>query len=80
VPRELATDQRFLRDVVNILEHPDVELRVPLRWVIGSSDRSWYHAGLEEKDGGNQRPMRYKREECGEILRERAVSLDVAST
>jgi len=42
-PEELVSDE-LLDGITNLLEHPECELRVPIRWDIGVSGKNWYEA------------------------------------
>jgi DNA polymerase-1 len=43
-PNEIANDPRTTRDIVDILEHPGVDLRVPIRVSYGRSTGNWRDA------------------------------------
>lgn len=60
-PTELINDPRTVRDIIDILEHPRIKLRVPVRCSYGLSDKDWYSAGLAEAK------LHYKREDCGQL-------------
>jgi DNA polymerase-1 len=49
-PAEVMEDPRTKRDIVAILEEPACDLRVPLRWDIGSSRVNWLEAS-NDSDG-----------------------------
>lgn len=43
-PTEIIRDPRTVRDLVNILEHPLIPLRVPIRCAYGISEKNWKEA------------------------------------
>lgn len=48
-PTEVANDPRTKRDLVGLLEQPDVKLRVPIRWSVGISDKNWKEASSSDE-------------------------------
>jgi len=60
-PTEIAEDPRVVRDIVNILESPEVELRVPVRCDVGVSDVDWLSAS---KAAG---VISYDKNSCGDL-------------
>lgn len=55
-PTEIARDPRLLCAITELLEQPECDLRVPVRWDIGVSDKDWLEAsssGLKNKYMGN---------------------------
>jgi DNA polymerase-1 len=41
-------DDRTVRDLINLMEHPNIELRIPVRCSYGRSKKNWREAGAEE--------------------------------
>ena len=60
-PTELANDPRTIRDIVAVLESPDIEISVPIRWSIGVSDKNWLDAATGIKDGGKAGMLNYRK-------------------
>lgn len=54
-PIEVAYDPRTIRDLVLLMEHPDIEIRVPIRCAVGISQKNWAEAG----DADMQAPFEY---------------------
>lgn len=48
-PTEVANDPRVQRDILHIMEHPDIELRVPIRCSLGVSSENWLKAAKSAK-------------------------------
>lgn len=48
-PTEIATDPRFARDTLRVLEFPARPLRVPVRCTYGTSANNWCEAAHEER-------------------------------
>jgi DNA polymerase-1 len=47
-PSEVIMDDRTLHDIINVMEHPDVQLRVPVRTSYGRSTKHWLEANKQE--------------------------------
>lgn len=48
-PKDVLCDPTLIENLVNLLDDPGVELSIPIRGSMGISDRSWYHANVQEK-------------------------------
>lgn len=59
-PIEVARDFRTIRDLVALMESPDIDLRVPVRCSVGVSANNWYEAGSDEV----AKPLQYDKSEA----------------
>lgn len=59
-PTEIANDFRTQRDLVALMESPDIDLRVPVRCSIGVSAKNWYEAGSDDV----AKPLQYDKSEA----------------
>lgn len=48
MPTEVADDPRTGRDIIGMMEHPPLQLRVPIRCSIGTSNVNWAEASRNE--------------------------------
>lgn len=65
-PIEIAKDPRTIRDLVALMESPDIELRVPVRCSVGYSENNWAEAGDDNPDNPNRaKPLMYDKSEAG---------------
>lgn len=60
-PHAIANDLRTVRDLTNILEHPPIELRVPIRCASGISAVNWKEASSTAK------PIQYDSKVCEDL-------------
>lgn len=60
-PTDVIRDPRTIRDIIGVMEHPPIDIRVPLRCSYGISEKSWRDAGSEEKQ------LSYDKEDCDEL-------------
>lgn len=59
-PIDVANDPRTIRDLVCLMESPDIELRVPVRCSVGVSVNNWYEAGSDDV----AKPLHYDKSEA----------------
>jgi DNA polymerase-1 len=83
-PSELMHDPRLVRDVTNVMEHPAIQLRVPLRVSYGVGDRSWLEAGSQELklayDPASCEGLQWLRDGAGLYSHDSALERDTSDT
>jgi DNA polymerase-1 len=57
-PSEIIEDPRTIRDIVNLMEHPERPISVPIRVAYGVSRKNWKDACKQHK------PLQYDPKEC----------------